>query len=63
MHRRNVHAYLVMDLHYRKNGTVKFSIIRYLDIVLQEILEHLGVTAAIPAAEHPLKVHNERKTQ
>ena len=63
VHRVKVRDYFGMGLSYSEKGTVDVSMIRYLDSVLQEFPEHLGVTAATPDAEHLFKVRDERKKQ
>ena len=44
VHRVNVHDYLVMYLDYTEQVAVKFSMIKYLDSVLQGSPGHLGAT-------------------
>ena len=42
---------------------MKVSMIKYLDNVLQEFSEHLGLTAATLAVAHLFKVQNNIKTK
>ena len=62
VHRGKVHEYLVMDLYYRKQVTVKSSMIKYLYSVLQEFPENLGKNSATSVADHFFTVHNEGET-
>ena len=52
VHRLKVHYYLVMDLHYSEQVTVKLSMINYPYSVLQEFPYHLVATAATLEADH-----------
>ena len=52
VHMLKVHDYLVMDLHYSDQLTVKLSMIKYPYSVLQKFPDHLGATAATPEADH-----------
>ena len=61
--RRKVQKYLVMNINYRNQGMVKFSMIINLYSVLQDFPEHLGETAANPDDEHILKGSDKIKTQ
>ena len=63
MNRGKVHDYLGMDIKYSKQGTVKLSMIKYLDSVIQEFPENLGATAITKVAEPLFKVRDDRKTQ
>ena len=63
VHRGKVLNYFVMDLDYSDQCKVKVSMIKYLACVLQELPEHLGMTAVTPAAGHLFKVHNDREKQ
>ena len=63
VHREEIHDYLVIDIDCREQGKVKVSMIKYLACVLQELPEHLGMTAVTPAAGHLFKVHNYREKQ
>ena len=44
VHRGKVNDFLGMDLDYIEQATVKLSMIKYLDSVLQEFPEHFGMT-------------------
>ena len=61
VNRGEIHDYLVIDLNYCKQGTVKVSMIKYLDSVLQEFPEQLGTITATPAADHLFMVWDEEK--
>ena len=52
MHRGVLHDYLVIELDYRKQVTVKLSMIKYLDTILEEFPEQLGMNVYTPASEH-----------
>ena len=61
MHRGKIHYYLGIDLDYRKQVTVKVSMIKYLDSPLEEFPEQLGKTAATPTANHIFTVRDKGK--
>ena len=63
VNRVKLHDYLVMDLAYSKQGTMKLSMIKYLDTVLQDFPENLGLTAVTLAVAHLFKVRNDVKTK
>ena len=58
VHRRKVNNYLVMDLGYREQVTVKVSIIKYLDSVIQEFPENLGTIINTKTVEHLFTVYD-----
>ena len=63
VHRGKVNDFLGMDLDYIEQATVKLSMIKYLDSVLQEFPEHFGMTAVTPEFDYLFNVRNESKTQ
>ena len=63
VHKGKVHDYFTMDLDYSKQVTVKLSMIKYLDSVLQEFPDHLVTTAATPEFDHLFKIRDESETQ
>ena len=63
LHKGKMYDYLGIDLDCRKQGTVKLFMIKYLDSMLQESPEYLGMTAATPIADHFFTVRNEGKKQ
>ena len=63
MNRERLHSYLVMDLDYINQMILKVYMIKYLDIMLQEFLYHLSITAATPAVDQLFKVRYDSSTQ
>ena len=59
MNRVKVHDYFLMDLDYIKQGTVKVSMIKFLDSVLQEFSENLVTTAATPESDQLFMASDE----
>ena len=62
VHSVKLHGSLGMNLDYRKQVTVKVSMIKYLDIFLQELLEHLITTSATLEAYHLFTLGDEVET-
>ena len=58
-----VRDYFGMELYYIKQVTVKLSMIKYLDSVIQYFSNHLGTNAATLKADHLFEVCNEGKKQ
>ena len=48
LHKGKVYESLRMDLNYSKQGTVKASMIKYVNSVLQEFPDNLGAEASNP---------------
>ena len=63
LNREKLHSYLVMDLDYINQMILKVYMIKYLDIMLQEFLYHLSITAATPAVDQLFKVRYDSSTQ
>ena len=63
VHRGLVQDYLGMDLDYTTKGKVGISMIKYVDKILEGILEELSAPAATQAAEYLLQVRNNSKAE
>ena len=59
VHRIKVNGYLIMDPEDSKQVTVKLSMIKYINSVLQEFPENFGKTTDTPLAKHLLTVCDE----
>ena len=58
VHRVKLHEYFSMYLYYIEQVTLKLSMIKYLDSVLQEVPYHLGKITATLEANHLFTVQN-----
>ena len=57
--RGKVHEYLGMTIDYSTKGEVKFSMIEYIDKLLEELPAHMRGTATTPAAGHIFETNTE----
>ena len=53
-----VHDYLGMQLDYTVPGTLKFSMIDYIDTILDDCLDRMDGTSVTPSASHLFKVND-----
>ena len=63
VHRGKVYEYLGMELNYIKKVTVKLSMIKDLDSVIQDFTEHLVTTVATLVVDHLFTVRDEGQKQ
>ena len=63
VHIGKINYYLGMYLDYSETGLVNFSIIKYLQKVLDEFTQELIGTSATPATDHMFQVSGEDKAE
>ena len=63
MHLGNKHDYLGMDFEFMNNRSLEVSMFKYLDIIIDELLELITGKAATPAADHLFSVRDTDKAK
>jgi hypothetical protein len=60
MHTGQEHNYLGVNMEFRKDGTLRVSMIRYLKNVIAEFPEIISGNSPMPAADHLFQIREEK---